>query len=197
MESLAKCGILAAVVGCCAVLSAPSQPSHPSTVEEIYVAHSTRVSTTLPATAFCNKAPFKGGAVLEAYFTWSSVETRPDGRLSNPAVKTIGHIRACFGRGENPDSTLVNAYSEGTIAGVPYKGIGTCQDEVIEPETGITQSRCFQELSGLPNNYVGGLILNSGIISQNQNGAVSSPPGYLQSGIATIRLWKKRSKPIK
>src|SRR5262249_54856349 len=61
-------------------------------VEHVDVARSTRISTTVPATAFCNKAPFK--AVREAYFIWSSIETRPeDGRVSNPAVKTIGDIR--------------------------------------------------------------------------------------------------------
>jgi hypothetical protein len=155
-------------------------------VEQIYVARSTHISTTVPATAFCDKAPFK--AVREAYGTWSSVETRPeDGRLSNPAVKTIGEIRACFGSGGTRE-----AYSEGTIAGVSFKGIGSCQIQVNFPETGISQGWCFQALSGLPNEYVGGVILNNGIVSQNENGEVSSPPGYLQSGIATFRLWKKR-----
>jgi hypothetical protein len=160
-------------------------------VEQIFVARSTHISTTVPATAFCDKAPFK--AVREAYGTWSSVETRPeDGRLSNPAVKTIGDIRACFGSGGTRE-----AYSEGTIAGVPFKGIGSCQIQANFPETGISQGWCFQTLSGLPSEYVGGMILNNGIASQNENGEVSSPPGYLQSGIATFRLWKKRAKPIK
>jgi hypothetical protein len=160
-------------------------------VEQIYVAHSTHISTTVPATAFCDKAPFK--AVREAYGTWSSVETRPeDGRLSNPAVKTIGDMRACFGSRGTRDPSFVDAYSEGTIAGVPFKGIGSCQIQANFPETGISQARCFQALSGLPNEYVGGVILNNGIGSQNENGDVSSPPGYLQSGIATFRLWKKR-----
>jgi len=155
-------------------------------VEQIYVARSTHTSTTVPATAFCDKAPFK--AVREAYGTWSSVETRPeDGRLSNPAVKTIGNIRACFGSSGTRD-----AYSEGTIAGVPFKGIGSCQIRANFPETGISQGWCFQMLSGLPSEYVGGMILNNGIASQNENGDVSSPPGYLQSGIATFRLWRKR-----
>jgi hypothetical protein len=161
-------------------------------VEQIYVARSTHTSTTVPATAFCDKAPFK--AVREAYGTWSSVETRAeDGRLSNPAVKTIGDMRACFGSsGGTRDLLSVDAYSEGTIAGVPFKGIGSCQIQANFPETGISQGRCFQALSGLPSEYVGGVILNNGIASQKENGDVSSPPGYLQSGIATFRLWKKR-----
>jgi hypothetical protein len=67
----------------------------PDQVEDIYVAHSIRVSTVSPPTAFCNNAPFKDGTITEAYYTWSSVETRAaDGRLSNSAVKTIGNIRA-------------------------------------------------------------------------------------------------------
>jgi hypothetical protein len=163
-------------------------------VEQVYVARSTFISTTVPPTAFCNKAPFK--AEREGYATWSSVETRPeDGRLSIPAVKRIGDIRGCFGSGETQDSSF--AYTEGTIAGVPFKGIGSCQTQVNFPETGISHVRCFQALSGLPSEYVGGVILNSGIKSQNANGDVSSPPGYLQSGIATFRLWKKRANSPK
>jgi hypothetical protein len=57
-------------------------------VEQIYVARSTRVSNTVPPTAFCDNAPFK--AERESYLTWSSIATRPeDGRLLNPAVKKI------------------------------------------------------------------------------------------------------------
>src|SRR5215471_9872236 len=104
-------------------------------VEYIYVAHSTRISTTVPPTAFRNKAPFK--AATEGYFTWSSVETRPeDGRVSNPAAKTIGEIRGCFG---SRDTQPVSAYTEGTIAGVPFKGMGSCQHQADFPETGISQ----------------------------------------------------------
>jgi hypothetical protein len=161
-------------------------------VEEIYVAHSIRISTTVPATAFCANAPFKGGRILEAYFTWSSVETSAnDGRLSNPAVNTIGDIRGCFG--STPDPTFSNAYVEGTIAGIPFKGMGNCQAQADFPEKGIDHVRCFTALTGLPNNYVGGALLNNAIGSQSNIGSTSSPPGYLQSGLATFRLWKKRT----
>jgi hypothetical protein len=176
--------------------SASAQSQH---VEDVYVARSTRISTAIPPTAVCNKAPFK--AVREGYFTWSSVETRPeDGRVSNPAAKTIGDLRGCFGARETQGSSSVityNAYTEGTIAGIPFKGIGSCQNQANFPETGISHIKCFQALSGLPSEYVGGVLLNNGIMSQNEKGDVSSPPGYLQSGIATFRLWKKRVKPIK
>jgi hypothetical protein len=172
--------------------SAQSQENPAYELEEIYVAHSIRISTTVPPTAFCDNAPFKGGRIVEAYFTWSSVQTSAnDGRLSNPAVKTIGDIRACFG--STPDPTFVNAYTEGTIAGIPFKGIGSCQNQADFPEKGIGQGRCFQALSELPNNYVGGVILNNFVGSQSQIGSTSSPPGYLQSGLATFRLWKKRT----
>jgi hypothetical protein len=161
-------------------------------VEEIYVAHSIRISTTVPPTAFCNNAPFKDARIIEAYFTWSSVQTSVnDGRLSNPAVNTIGDIRACFG--STPDPTFLNAYVEGTIASTPFRGIGNCQTQADFPEKGIGHARCFTVLSGLPNNYVGGVLLNNGVTSQSNIGATSSPPGYLQSGLATFRLWKKRT----
>ena len=192
--------ILRIVLGAASVLavgatSAIGQSQH---VEDVYVARSTRISNTVPPTAFCDSAPFK--AMRESYLTFSSVETRPeDGRLSNPALKTIGHVKTCGGAREPQDtSSLVSRlYTEGTIAGIPFKGIGSCQIQANLPENGISQLQCFQVLSGLPNEYAGGVLLNSAIISQNETGAVSSPPGYLQSGIASFRLWKKRVKPIK
>jgi hypothetical protein len=161
-------------------------------VEEIYVAHSTRISNTDPPTAFCDSVPFKGAKIIEAYFTWSSVQTNVnDGRLSNPAVNTIGDVRVCFG--STPDPAFLNIYEEGTIASIPFKAIGNCQTRADFPEKGVRHSRCFAALSGLPNNYVGGALLNNGITSQNITGGTSSPPGYLQSGLATFRLWKKRT----
>jgi hypothetical protein len=42
-------------------------------------------------------------------------------------------------------------------------------------------------VSGLPTEYVGGVLLNNAIISQNEKGDVSSPPGYLQSGVEEAR----------
>jgi hypothetical protein len=161
-------------------------------VEEIYVAHSIRISTTVPPTTFCNNAHFKDGRIIEAYFKWSSVETSVnDGRLSNPAANTIGDIRGCFG--STPDPIFLTVYVEGTIAGIPFKGMGNCQEQTDFPERGINHARCFAALSGLPNNYVGGALLNNGIVSQSNIGSTSSPPGYLQSGLATFRLWKKRT----
>jgi hypothetical protein len=170
--------------------AAPAGSTQNASMEEIYVAHSIRISDTFPLTAFCDNAPFKGTR-FEAYFTWSSVQTSADGRLSNPAVETIGDIRGCFGL--TPDPTFVNASTEGTIAGIPFKGIGSCQAHADFPEKGITEVRCFQALSGLPDNYVGGALLNNAIGSQSPIGSTSSPPGYLQSGLATFRLWKKRT----
>jgi hypothetical protein len=161
-------------------------------LEEIYVAHSIRISNTVPPTAFCDNTPFKGGNIIESYFTWSSVQTSAnDGRLSNPVVNTIGYIRGCFG--STADPTFLNVYVEGTIAAIPFKGIGNCQSQPGFPEKGVDHAWCFTVLSGLPSNYVGGVLLNNGITSQNNIGDTSSPPGYLQSGLATFRLWKKRN----
>jgi len=76
-------------------------------LEVIYVAHSIRISNTTPPTAFCTNAPFEDGRIIEAYFTWSSVQISPnDGRLSNPTVNTIGDIRGCFG--STVDPSLLN-----------------------------------------------------------------------------------------
>jgi hypothetical protein len=163
-------------------------------VEDVFVARSVRVSTTASPTDFCVNAPFKDGTIVQASYTWSSVATRPDdGRVSNFSMKTIGSIRACFGTTSDP--TVLNAYSEGIIAGVPFKGIGSCQQNTSDfPELGVTARRCFQNLYGLPAEYAGGVIVNNSMLSRRPTGEVSDPPGYLQSGLATIRLWRKRAR---
>ncbi len=131
-------------------IKAGSDVKHGSDVaEQIYVARSTRISITVPPSAFCDSAPFK--ALRESYLTWSSVATRPeDGRLSNPAVKKIGYVKTCVGPRETQDPSLLvsRLYTEGTIAGVPFKGIGSCQIQPDLPENGISQLlliRLFQQ----------------------------------------------------
>jgi hypothetical protein len=60
------------------------------------------------------------------------------------------------------------------------------------PEQGLRLFRCFLDLSGLPEQYVGGHLTTNTVGSKQNIGAVSEPPGYVQPSIATVRLWKKR-----
>ena len=53
-------------------------------VEEIYVAHSIRISTTIPPTAFCDKAPFKDGELEKSTLLghlYKPVRTMDDFRI--------------------------------------------------------------------------------------------------------------------
>jgi hypothetical protein len=105
-------------------------------------------------------------------------------------VSTIGRLHACFG--STSDATL-NFYAEGVLGAVPFTGTGDCQALKPDfPEPGITVYHCFLELRDLPNGYVGGLLTTNSVVSRDAIGEKSDPPGYTQSSIAKVRLWKRR-----
>ena len=161
-------------------------------VEDIYVARSVRESRGTP-TEFCSKA--RSGlddAVSESNFTFRSTATRAtDGLVIDANVKTIGSLHACFGRTSNP--AVVSFYGEGILGGTVFKGLGECRSMKSDfPERGLNAQRCFLDLSGLPDNYIGGLLTTNTMDSLKRLGTESDPPGYVQPSIATIRLWKKR-----
>lgn len=163
-------------------------------VEEIYVARSLRESRETP-TDFCSKsrAGFEN-VTSEDHYTFRSIAVRSsDGRLVDDNVRMIGRLRACFGSTDNPQ--LQNFYAEGVLGGVAFTGRGECLASKADyPESGITRSRCFLHLDGLPTEYIGGELTTNSIRSRNVVGALSDPPGYTQPSIATIRLWRRRTE---
>ncbi len=163
-------------------------------VEEIYIARSLRESRDTP-TEFCSKsrAGFDN-ASSEDHYTFRSIAVRPsDGKLVDDNVRMIGRLRACFGSTDNPQ--LQNFYAEGVLGGVAFTGRGECLASKADyPEPGITRSRCFLHLDGLPTEYIGGELTTNSIRSRNAVGDLSDPPGYTQPSIATIRLWRHRTE---
>jgi len=162
-------------------------------IEEIYIARSLRESRDKP-TEWCSKSRAGFESVTsEDHYTFRSIAVRPsDGKLVNDNVRMIGRLRACFGSTNNPQ--LQNFYAEGVIGGVAFTGLGECLASTADyPESGITRSRCFMHLVGLPSKYVGGELTTNSIRSRNVVGDLSDPPGYTQPSIATIRLWRRRT----
>jgi hypothetical protein len=167
--------------------------SQSTQVEEIYSARSVRESRVAP-TEFCAQAKTGFNSASEDQFTFRSTATRAyDGRMLDTNVKTIGSIHACFGQTTNP--AIINFYGDIRLGRTAFKGIGECRRMKSDfPERGLNVFNCFLDLSGLPGQYVGGLLTTNSITSLKSLGTETDPRGYTQSSIATIRLWKKRAE---
>ena len=171
-----------------------TQPSASTEVEEIYVVRSVPESSTAP-TEFCAEERIGfAGATYEGHYTFRSTATRSsDGRVIDTNVKTIGSMHFCRHR-TTPDS--FTWYGEGAFGNTPFKGVGECHGAKADfPEQGIGTVSCFLRLSGLPSEYVGGLLTTSTMWSRKSQGMETDPSGYTQASIATIRLWRKRDAP--
>jgi hypothetical protein len=164
-----------------------------SGVEEIYIARTLVQSRLASLTPECaqERVGF-AGATVEQQFTLHSVTTRSDdGLLTNTKQNTIGHAHGCLGPSGDP--LKINFFLEGTIGAIPFKAIGDCRWAMPDqPEPGIRFLSCFLPLGDLPEGYVSGYLTSSSISSRQAVGEVSDPFGYLQSSIATIRLWRRR-----
>ena len=185
-------GMVSATVLYCAITVGASAVDAGGAVEDIYVVRSLRLSR-IEATSFCaTSRTGLAGMNTEDQYNFQSVRTKiSDGTVSDANVETVGMLHACFGA--TPDPARFSFYAEGALGGTPFIGQGDClmarQDF---PEQGIRLFRCFLDLSGLPEAYVGGHLTTNTVTSKRSTGDVSDPPGYVQPSIATIRLWKKR-----
>ena len=191
----AICGLAALLTGRPATAQniQEGRPDITSSVEDIYIARSIRVSHALP-TRFCSQPRIGFTVTNEDRFTFSSIATRlSDGRVVDANVQTIGGIRVCIGR--TPDPAVMEFYGQGQLGPVSFTGTGACHSiKPNFPEQGLYPLRCSLDLSGLPRGYVGGELTTNTLISRAALGPQTDPPGYLQSSIATIRLWKARHK---
>ena len=185
-------GMVSTTVLYCAFTVSAGAVDAGGAVEDIYVVRSLRLSR-IPATSFCatSRTGFPEMSTEDQY-NFQSVKTKTsDGTVSDANVETVGTLHACFGA--TPDPTRFSFYAEGALGGTPFTGRGDClmarQDF---PEPGLRLFRCFLDLSGLPEAYVGGHLTTNTVASKQSIGDVSDPPGYVQPSIATIRLWKKR-----
>jgi hypothetical protein len=85
-------------------------------------------------------------------------------------------------------------YGEWVLGGLAFKVFGECHLAKTDvPERGLSSIFCTQNVSDLPADYVGGLVTTNTLLnSTHLVGTETEPPGYVQSSIATVRLWKKR-----
>jgi hypothetical protein len=161
-------------------------------VEDIYVARSLRVSR-VPATAYCAEAKVGfASATLEDDHTFLAIALDHDtGRVTTAAGNQIGRIRTCLGATADP--MVFSFFGRGNLGTTSFTGRGECRANGADvPEPGVTGFRCFLQLADLPAGYVGGQLTTNTIVSRAVIGEVSSPAGYVQPSIATVRLWKKR-----
>ena len=122
---------------------------------------------------------------------WSVASRTDDGRIVNAASRKVAELRGCFG--PTDDRTRQNFHAEIRMGSKVFRGRGECQALLLNfPERGLIPVRCQIVLSDLPAPYVGGLLTTNTLTSNAQYGGETSPPGYTQASIATIRLWKKR-----
>jgi type II secretory pathway pseudopilin PulG len=160
-------------------------------VEEVYIARFVLESSSVP-TDFCAPAKTGFNAHFEVQFTLRSTTTRPsDGRMLDTNVKTIGSAHGCSGR--TADQATFKFYLEMLLGSRALNWIGDCaQTKFGFPEKGVGIVHCAFNLSDPLGPYIGGQLTTNSFTSRKSLGLESDPPGYTQTSIAAIRLWKRR-----
>ena len=163
----------------------------PASKEDIYVVRSFLIARDAP-TKFCSPVgPGFGKLESENRYLFKSMAIQTgDGRVANANVKTVGTFHACIGQTRDPN--VMNVFAQGSLGSVAFTGRGECSTDRRDfPEPGIDTSRCWLDLGGLPDRFVGGKLTTNSVGSRRLIGAISDPPGYTQPSIATFRLWRK------
>ena len=191
----ARASLLAAATFGFAILGAAQERSTaPSSREDIYVLRSLREERSVES-RWCTPqrvgfALLTGDALVEERFgLWSVRAEAQTGRIADSKTSKVGEIRTCTAATIDPK--VVNFYAEGKLAELPFTGNGDCHLVRADyPETGIAAVRCYLNLRGLPSEFQGGLATSNTLISEAVLGGETDPAGYLQTSIATFRLWK-------
>jgi hypothetical protein len=174
-------------------LTVLAETAAPGSKEDIYVVRSLLIARETP-TNFCSQVgPGFGKLQSENHYLFKSIAVQTtDGRVANTNVRTVGKFHACIG--ETGDPKVMNVFAQGSLGSVTFTGRGECStDRQDFPETGIDTSRCYLNLGGLPDRFVGGKLTTNSIGSRRLIGAISEPTGYTQPSIATFRLWRKNA----
>jgi hypothetical protein len=137
------------------------------------------------------------GEVLEERFGLWLVRADPQtGRVADPQTSKVGDIRTCSAATVDPG--VLNFYAEGRLAELPFTGNGDCRlVQADSPEKGLAALHCYLNLRDLPSDYQGGLATSNTLVSDAVLGAETDPPGYLQTSVATFRLWKASRVGVK
>ena len=161
--------------------------------EEIYIFRTSRTRHERGATPACAPAPFS--SANEDYYELWSIEVRPsDSRVVNAHRSSVGGFTACLGK--LVVGQPVAMYAFGTVANVPWTGIGECLPLKSQPpvRTALALS-CHLDLAGLPSSYAGGFLVSSTLaplLGGNQP-PDAHVPGYLSTSVVSVRLWKKKA----
>lgn len=159
--------------------------------EEIYVARTTRTQHKPGATPACAAAPFPS-ANEDYYELWSLEVRAKDGRVVDTHKSAVGGFTACLG--QLVVGHPVPMYATGTIAHIPWIGVGECSVVKSQPPVKtVIAFHCLLDLSALPDVYTGGFLVSSTLspfISRDQP-ATAHVPGYLSTSMIVIRLWRK------
>jgi hypothetical protein len=188
----------ASIIGCAAQTPATTEHAPVGAREDILVLRSIK-EESIPKSDWCTPArtafepldPSGGGFVSEERYSMWAVTVRPaDGRISDAKANKVGELRACFR--STADPKVVAFFTEGRLAGVTFSGSGgNCVVLRLDfPEKGIRPVRCFLELRDLPAPYTSGVLTTNSVTSRAALGDATDPPGYVQSSIATVRLWR-------
>lgn len=168
-------------------------------LEDIHILRSIREARA-PEPGWCSAArtgfaPFPADA--ERFFSFWSLRTRPeDGKVVEARTRRAATLRACFGPTGEP--ARQNFYAEVRLGAISFRGKGECLAVMTDfPEAGLFPVRCQLVLTGMQAPYVGGLLTTNTISSRAPFGAETDPSGYTQASIATIRLWKAASSPVR
>lgn len=152
-------------------------------VEEIYITRNVRVSRTAPS-SFCAAGGF--AAQYEEVYEYHAA-TNPSGSMTSTHSKTLGELRACLA---STDPATAVLFGKGVLNGVTFTTRGTCVLRRDLPTSGFIVARCGEELTDLPQPYVGGQLVTNALSSTVPIGPDSSPSGYVQSGVSIFRLWR-------
>lgn len=184
---------LGALLGTQSLAQAQNTQKDRPAAEEIYVVRSVRESRIAP-TDFCAQAKTGFNSTFEDHYTLRSTATRSsDGRMVDTNVKTIGTVHGCIG--PTADPAILNVYLDVVLGRTAFSGTGDCRQTKSDfPERGLSEFHCFLNLSDPLGHYVGGLLTSSSMTSLKSLGAETDPPGYTQTSIATIPLWRNAKK---
>jgi hypothetical protein len=160
--------------------------------EEIYLLRSIRETQTPTidcATATTGFEPYPEDAARLFSF-WSIDTNASDGRIIDAQRARVAELRGCFG--PTADRARQNFYAEIQLGTIAFRGSGECAALMVDfPEAGLYPVRCQLILKDLPAPYVGGLLTTNTMTSGARFGGDTTPAGYTQASIATIRLWRR------
>lgn len=179
-----------------ACVSGPGQGDHNGASEaggnseEVYVFRTARTRHQRGPTPTCAAAPFSS-ANEDYYELWSIALDARNSRVMNARGSAVGGFTACLG--QLAVGQPVPMYATGTVARIPWKGVGECLPLRSQPpiRTAIAFT-CRLDLSGLPASYTGGFLVSSTLaplLGANQP-ADAHVPGYLSTSVVSVRLWK-------